>query len=187
MRPDTRCVGHNAILRRAQDGRQAQDGPSDPSTSSVQASLRQAMPVLSLKNLSESNMKVTAVTTLSAARFNYVKVETDEGLTGVGELHPASGTGGTPFVPRAAVEYCAEYLVGKDPLHIERHWQHMFRRQLFRGCPDMMAAIGAFDIALRDNKGKPLGKPVHELLGGPVRDKVSHYSNLGGNPPAAWA
>ena len=105
-------------------------------------------------------MKVTAVTTLAASRFNYVKVETDEGLTGVGELHPASGTGGTPFVPRAAVEYCAEYLVGKDPLHIERHWQHMFRRQLFRGGSDVMAAIGAIDIALWDIKGKSLDKSV---------------------------
>ena len=105
-------------------------------------------------------MKVTAVTTLPVDRFNYVKVETDEGITGVGELHPASGTGGTPFVPRAAVEYCAEYLFGKDPSHIERHWQHMFRRQLFRGGSDMMAAIGAIDIALWDIKGKALGVPV---------------------------
>ena len=128
-------------------------------------------------------MKVTAVTTLSAARFNYVKVETDEGLTGVGELHPASGTGGTPFVPRAAVEYCAEYLVGKDPLQIERHWQHMFRRQLFRGGSDMMAAMGAIDIALWDIKGKEAGKPVYELLGGPTREKVRLYTHLGGNTP----
>lgn len=132
-------------------------------------------------------MKVTAVTTLSAARFNYVKVETDEGLTGVGELHPASGTGGTPFVPRAAVEYCAEYLVGKDPLQIERHWQHMFRRQLFRGGSDMMAAMGAIDIALWDIKGKEAGKPVYELLGGPTREKVRLYTHLGGNTPEALA
>ena len=132
-------------------------------------------------------MKVTAVTTLSAARFNYVKVETDEGLTGVGELHPASGTGGTPFVPRAAVEYCTEYLVGKDPLQIERHWQHMFRRQLFRGGSDMMAAMGAIDIALWDIKGKEAGKPVYELLGGPTREKVRLYTHLGGNTPEALA
>ena len=132
-------------------------------------------------------MKVTAVTTLSVSRFNYVKVETDEGISGVGELHPASGTGGTPFVPRAAVEYCAEYLVGKDPFHIERHWQHMFRRQLFRGGSDMMAAIGAIDIALWDIKGKALGKPVYELLGGPVREKVRLYTHLGGNTPEALA
>ncbi|HIF70958.1 MAG TPA: galactonate dehydratase [Dehalococcoidia bacterium] len=132
-------------------------------------------------------MKVTAVTVLPVSRFNYVKVETDEGITGVGELHPASGTGGTPFVPRAAVEYCAEYLVGKDPFHIERHWQHMFRRQLFRGGSDMMAAIGAIDIALWDIKGKALDKPVYELLGGPVREKVRLYTHLGGNTPEALA
>ena len=132
-------------------------------------------------------IKVTAVITLSVDRFNYVKVETDEGITGVGELHPASGTGGTPFVPRAAVEYCAEYLVGKDPGHIERHWQHMFRRQLFRGGSDMMAAIGAIDIALWDIKGKALNKPVYELLGGPVREKVRLYTHLGGNTPEALA
>ena len=132
-------------------------------------------------------MKVTAVTTLSVSRFNYVKVETDEGITGVGELHPASGTGGTPFVPRAAVEYCAEYLVGKDPGHIERHWQHMFRRQLFRGGSYMMAAIGAIDIALWDIKGKALNKPVYELLGGPTREKVRLYTHLGGNTPEALA
>ena len=53
-------------------------------------------------------MKVTAVTTLSVDRFNYVKVETDEGLVGIGELHPASGTGRTPFLPIAGVKYCAE-------------------------------------------------------------------------------
>ena len=132
-------------------------------------------------------MKVTEVTVLPVDRFNYVKVETDEGITGVGELHPASGTGGTPFVPRAAVEYCAEYLVGKDPSHIERHWQHMFRRQLFRGGSDMMAAIGAIDIALWDIKGKALNKPVYELLGGPVREKVRLYTHLGGNSPEALA
>ncbi len=93
----------------------------------------------------------------------------------------------TPFTPRAAVDYCAEYLVGKDPLHIERHWQHMFRRQLFRGGSDMMAAIGAIDIALWDIKGKSLDKPVYELLGGPTREKVRLYTHLAGNSPEALA
>jgi galactonate dehydratase len=132
-------------------------------------------------------MKITSVTALSADRFNYVKVETDEGLTGVGELHPASGTGGTPFVPLAGIKYCAEYLVGRDPLHIERHWQHMFRRQLFRGGSDMMAAVGAIDIALWDIKGKSLNKPVYELLGGPTREKVRLYTHLGGSSPEELA
>ncbi len=126
-------------------------------------------------------MKVRALTTLSADRFNYVRIDTDEGLSGIGELHPASGTGGTPLVPRAALEYCKEYLLDKDPLQIERHWQHMFRRQLFRGGSDMMAAMGAIDIALWDIKGKSLGKPVYELLGGPTREKVRLYTHLGGS------
>ncbi|MEX0926054.1 MAG: galactonate dehydratase [Dehalococcoidia bacterium] len=132
-------------------------------------------------------MKVTGVETLRASRFTYVRVHTDEGITGVGELHPASGTGGTPFTPIAAVEYCAEYLAGKDPLHIERHWQHMFRRCLFRGGADTMAAIGAIDIALWDIKGKAAGLPVYELLGGPTREKVRLYTHLGGNTPQALA
>jgi galactonate dehydratase len=128
-------------------------------------------------------MKVTKVETLRADRFMYVKVSTDEGITGIGELHPASGTGGTPYLPIAGVQYCAEYLVGKDPLHIEKHWQHMFRRCLFRGGSDVMAAIGAIDQALWDIKGKEAGKPVYELLGGPTRDKVRLYTHLSGNTP----
>ena len=132
-------------------------------------------------------MVVTKVEVIRVSRFTYVKVETDEGITGIGELHPASGTGGTPFLPIAGVEYCAEYLMGKDPLHIERHWQHMFRRCLFRGGADAMAAIGALDIALWDIKGKALGKPVYELLGGPTREKVRLYTHLSGNTPEALA
>ncbi len=132
-------------------------------------------------------MKVTSVRVLSAARFNYVKVETDEGVHGVGELHPASGTGGSPFVPIAGVRYCAEYLVGRDPLHIEKHWQHLFRRSIFRGGADVMAAIGAIDIALWDIKGKAYGKPVYELLGGPTRDKVRLYTHLSGSTPSELA
>ncbi|MFO7916607.1 MAG: galactonate dehydratase [Anaerolineae bacterium] len=132
-------------------------------------------------------MKVTEIQVLRASRFTYVKVQTDEGITGVGELHPASGTGGTPFTPIAAARYCAEYLVGKDPLHIERHWQHMFRRCVFRGGADTMAAIGAIDMALWDIKGKTAGLPVHSLLGGPTREKVRLYTHLSGSTPEELA
>jgi galactonate dehydratase len=111
-------------------------------------------------------MKITRIQSLRASRFMYVKIQTDQDLIGIGELHPASGTGGMPFTPIAAVEYCAEYLEGQDPLQIERHWQHMFRRCLFRGGPDLMAAIGAIDMALWDIKGKAAGLPVYRLLGG---------------------
>ena len=132
-------------------------------------------------------MKIRAIETLRADRFMYVKVITDEGITGIGELHPASGTGGTPFLPLAGVQYCAEYLVGQDPLPIERHWQHLFRRCLFRGGADVMAAIGALDMALWDIKGKALGKPVYELLGGPTREKMRLYTHLRGSVPQALA
>ena len=132
-------------------------------------------------------MKITRIESLRADRFMYVKVETDQGLTGVGELHPASGTGGTPLVPLAGVEFCAEYLVGQNALSIERHWQHMFRRSIFRGGADVMAAIGALDMALWDIKGKALGKPVYELLGGPTRDKVRLYTHLKSTDPEALA
>lgn len=132
-------------------------------------------------------MKITDLKTLQADRFIFVKLETDEGITGVGELHPASGTSGTAFTPVAGVEYCAEYLIGKDPEHIERHWQHMFRRCIFRGGADMMSAIGAIDMALWDIKGKVLGRPVHELLGGPTREKVRVYVLADGPTPEAAA
>ena len=99
-------------------------------------------------------MKVTKIETLAAAVHQWVKVSTDEGLTGIGELHPGGGAAGTPFTVVAAVKYHAEYLVGKNPLEIERHWQHMFRRCLFRGGADTMAALGAIDVALWDIAGK---------------------------------
>jgi len=123
-------------------------------------------------------LKITSIEVLSADRYDYVKIQTDEGISGVGELHPASGTSGTPYVARAGVEYHKEYLLGKDPNKIEDNWQHMFRRQLFRGGSDVMSALGAVDIALWDIKGKSLGKPVYELLGGPVRKKVRLYTHL---------
>ena len=125
-------------------------------------------------------MKIKEIKTLSGDRYNYVKITTDENIVGYGEIHPASGTSGTPFVSMAGIKYCEEYLINKNPLEIEKHWQHMFRRQIFRGGSDMMAAMGAIDIALWDIKGKAYNKPVYELLGGKVRDKVRLYTHLQG-------
>lgn len=132
-------------------------------------------------------MKITRLEYLEAHWWRWVRVHTDEGLTGTGELHGGSGGSGTPFTIRAAVQYFAEYLVGKDPLQIERHWQHMFRRQLFRGGSDPMAAIGGIDMALWDIKGKEAGKPVYALLGGPTREKVRCYVHLTGTTPEELA
>jgi galactonate dehydratase len=132
-------------------------------------------------------LKVTKVETHLAGRYTFVRVLTDEGMHGVGEVHPASGTSGTPFASRAAIEYHAEYLVGKDPLQIERHWQHMFRRCLFRGGSDAMAALGGIDMALWDISGKAANLPVHRLLGGPTRDRIRVYGHLGGATPEEMA
>jgi galactonate dehydratase len=132
-------------------------------------------------------MKVTKVETHLAGQYTFVRVLTDEDLYGVGEVHPASGTGGTAFTVRGAIEYCAEYLIGKDPLEIERHWQHMFRRSIFRGGADVMAAIGGIDMALWDIAGKAVALPIHKLLGGPTRDRVRVYAHIDGDTSEALA
>ncbi|NQW20864.1 MAG: galactonate dehydratase [Chloroflexi bacterium] len=132
-------------------------------------------------------MKITDVKLIEANVWRWVRISTDEGLSGIGEMHGGSGGSGTPYTVAAAVQYMAEYLIGKDPLHIEKHWQHMFRRQLFRGGADPMAAIGAIDCALWDIKGKEAGKPVYALLGGPTRERIRLYVHLTGDSPEALA
>ena len=132
-------------------------------------------------------MKITNVELVQAQTWRWVRVTTDEGLSGIGELHGGSGGSGTPFTVAGAVQYMAEYLVGKNPLHIEKHWQHMFRRQLFRGGSDPMAAIGAIDCALWDIKGKEAAQPVYALLGGPTRERIRLYVHLTGASPEELA
>jgi galactonate dehydratase len=132
-------------------------------------------------------LKVTKVEVLRASWFMWAKVHTDEGITGTGDLHGGSGGTGDTIAVRAGVEMCAAYLVGKNPLEIEKHWQHMFRRCLFRGGADLMAAIGGIDMALWDIAGKAYGLPVHRLLGGPVRERVKVYGHLGGESPEEMA
>ena len=136
---------------------------------------------------SNKNIRITRVETLHVDRFVYVKVHTNEGIVGVGELHPASNTSGRLVTPIAAVKYCEDYLIGKDPTQIERHWQHMFRRNVFRGGADAMAALGAIDMALWDITGKLAGLPVHQLLGGPTREKVRVYTHVMGASPEEMA
>jgi galactonate dehydratase len=131
--------------------------------------------------------KITKVEALQANRYTYVKVHTDAGVHGVGEMHPASSTSGGPVAAVTAVESFAEYLRGKDPTEIERHWQHMFHRNIFRGGADSMAAIGAIDIALWDIAGKLAGLPVYKLLGGPTRERVWLYPHMGGKTPELMA
>ena len=97
-----------------------------------------------------------------------IKVETDEGVYGWGE----SGLSGREQAVVGAVQHYREFLIGKSPMNIAGLWQEMYRSQYFEGGRVLTAAISAIDIALHDIKGKALGVPVYELLGGKLRDNI---------------
>ncbi len=120
-------------------------------------------------------MKITKVTPLMVDRFCFVRIETDKGITGIGE----SGTWGQLEASAAAITKYAEYLVGKDPRPIEHHWNVMLRANHFTGGA-INGAVAAIDIALWDIKGKLYGVPVYELLGGKMRDKTRLYGHVKG-------
>lgn len=107
-----------------------------------------------------------------------VKIETDEGIYGWGE----SGLSGREQAVAGAVEHYREFLIGRDPMRIGRHWQEMYRSQYFEGGRVLTAAISAIDIALYDIKGKALGVPVYELLGGKHRDFVPGFATTSAEP-----
>ena len=126
-------------------------------------------------------MKVTKLTTYRLPpRWMFLKIETDEGVTGWGE--PVIE--GRARSVETAVNELSEYVVGKDPSRINDIWQAMYRTGFYRGGPILMSAIAGIDQALWDIKGKVLGAPVYELLGGLVRDRMKMYSWVGGDRPA---
>jgi galactonate dehydratase len=129
-------------------------------------------------------MKITKMTTyLVPPRWCFLKIETDEGISGWGEpvLEGRAATVAT------AVEELSDYLVGKDPFLIEDHWTVMYRGGFYRGGGIHMSAIAGIDQALWDIKGKALGVPVHQLLGGKLRQNIRVYSWIGGDRPADTA
>jgi galactonate dehydratase len=126
-------------------------------------------------------MKITNFRLYSVKpRWLFLAVDTDAGITGWGE--PVIE--GRAHSVAAAVEELSKYLIGKDPRRINDHWQTMYRGGFYRGGPILMSAIAGIDQALWDIKGKALGQPVYELLGGLVRDKMKTYSWVGGDDPA---
>jgi galactonate dehydratase len=125
-------------------------------------------------------MKISTVETfIVPPRWLFVKVSTDEGLAGWGE----ATLEGRAETAQAAVHELDDYLVGRDPLHIEDHWQTMTKMTFYRSGPVLSTAVAAIDQALWDIAGKCYDIPVHQLLGGPVRDKVRVYSWIGGDEP----
>jgi galactonate dehydratase len=105
-----------------------------------------------------------------------VKVETDEGVYGWGE----SGLSGREKAVVGAVEHFAQFLVGKSPFDIGHIWQLLYRSQYFEGGRVLTAAQSAIDIALHDIKGKALGVPVYELLGGKHREFIPTFASTPG-------
>ena len=125
-------------------------------------------------------MKIERVESILAGKSQIVRVITDTGLIGVGQ----SACWGYLEATDAVVKKFADYLVGKDPLDIEHHWQYMYRMGPFRGSV-VSGAVSAVDIALWDIKGKVMEAPVWQLLGGKVRDKIRLHLLMGGIRPGA--
>lgn len=123
----------------------------------------------------EYSMKITDIEPIYADRYLFVHIHTDAGITGLGE----SGTWGYLEASEGALETFKRYLIGKDPLDIEHHWQSLYRNTHFRGAA-IMGALSAIDIALWDIAGKHHGVPAYRLLGGPTREKARVYAHVRG-------
>ena len=125
-------------------------------------------------------MKITALRTFVVPpRWLFLKVETDAGISGWGEpvLEGHAETLATKIAE------LADFVIGLDPCRIEDIWQMLYRNGCYRGGPVLMSALSGIDMALWDIKGRSLGVPVHQLLGGPVRDRVRSYRWTGGDRP----
>lgn len=126
-------------------------------------------------------MKITDVKTFLVhdpdrpeRNYSFVKVYTDEGLTGLGE----AGINGKELALEGLVKTYTPLLIGMDPSRIEHIWQTLWRGQFFRGGHVHAAAVAAIDLALWDLRGKALGVPVYDLLGGRTRDYARCYCHV---------
>jgi galactonate dehydratase len=129
-------------------------------------------------------MKIQTLETFKVPpRWLFLKITTDDGVVGWGEPIVE----GRAETVQAAVHEMSEYIIGKDAGHIEDIWQLLYRGGFYRGGPVLMSAISGIDQALWDIKGKALGVPVYDLLGGPVREKMRVYAWIGGDRPSEVA
>ena len=105
----------------------------------------------------------------------FVRLHTDEGITGLGEV----GIWGYPEAAEGVFKIFKKYFIGKDPLKIEHHWQYLYRNTYFRGA-SIMSALSAVDVAIWDIAGKHIGVPCWQLFGGKYRNKVRVYNHIAG-------
>ncbi len=148
-----------------------------------------AVPQTTLKNApiaAKDSLKITKLETfLVKPRWLFLKIHTNAGIVGLGE--PI--TEGRATTCAAAVKEVEPYLIGKDPRRVAHHWQAIYRHAFYRGGPILTSVLSGIDQALWDIKGKALGVPVYELLGGPTRDRVRVYQSVStpGNIKTAMA
>jgi galactonate dehydratase len=122
----------------------------------------------------KESIRITKLETFKVKpRFLFLKVHTDQGITGLGE--PI--TEGRADTCATAIKEMEPYLIGKDARKIIHHWQALYRHSFYRGGPILTSALSGLDQALWDIKGKALGVPVYELLGGPTRDRIRVYAH----------
>jgi galactonate dehydratase len=125
------------------------------------------------------DVKLTS-TTIRGARWNpvIVRIKTDEGISGIGEVALAYGVGSDAGVGMAK-NLAESFLIGADPFRIEQIWDTMYRKTFWGqgGGPVVFGGMSAIDEALWDIKGKALGLPVYELLGGRCWDRLRVYAN----------
>jgi galactonate dehydratase len=125
-------------------------------------------------------MKITQLELFKVKpRWLFLKISTDEGISGWGEPLVE----GRADTAAAAVRELQSYLLGRDPLRIEDHFQTLYRCGFYRGGPILMSALSGIEQALWDIKGKLYGIPVYEMLGGRCRDRIKVYAWIGGDEP----
>jgi galactonate dehydratase len=120
-----------------------------------------------------SPLKITKLETfIHRNSWVFVKITTDAGIVGWGEMLKDKSK-----ACAAEAQEMAKYLLGQDPRPTTHHWQAIYRHGFYRGGPVLTAVLSGIDMALWDIKAKALGLPVHELLGGPTREKIRVYGS----------
>jgi len=128
-------------------------------------------------------MKITRLETFFVKpRWVFLKMHTDEDIAGWGEPIVE----GWSRTTAQAVQEMGRYLIGQDPRRIEHHWQAIYRGAFYRGGPVLTSALSGIEQAMWDIKGKALGVPVYEMLGGAVRDRIRVYGHVGGQSLEAY-
>ncbi|MQG88593.1 MAG: mandelate racemase/muconate lactonizing enzyme family protein [SAR202 cluster bacterium] len=133
-------------------------------------------------------MKITKIETLigtdtSHGNLVYVRTHTDAGIYGIGEVYHV----GPDMASHYWVDYFSEQLIGQDPTEIERNWALCYQGARFPIGSSGLAALSAIDVSLWDITGKLLEKPIHELFGGRVRDRIRAYWDIHGDTPKELA